>query len=132
MIFMNGTEERVLEVLDNLLEFDEIYACMVVRKNMEGIIPPTERFEQSVIDIWEILHETMNDFFDIIERYSKYKLGEIYFSMMDYEVLFFVLPDTDTALVAIIPALANRGLLEVAMEKARRDIISILGEEQNA
>ena len=126
------TEGRILKLLDGLLEFDEIYACMVVRENMEGVIPPVEKFKPGITDIWEILNETMNDFFTIIGKYSKYNLSEVYFSMMEYEIMFFVLPDTDTALVAIIPALSNRGLLEVAMEKARRDIISILGEEQNA
>ena len=44
-----------------------------------------------------------------------------------YDVLFFIIRGTDTALVAIVPALANRGLLEVELENARRRILEIMG-----
>jgi hypothetical protein len=51
--------------------------------------------------------------------------------LQDYEVLFYVFPDTENALVAIVPALANKGLLEVEMENARREILKIMGEKDN-
>jgi hypothetical protein len=37
-----------------------------------------------------------------------------------------VFPDTESALVAIVPALANKGLLEVELENARREILKIM------
>ena len=125
------TESKILEVLNNLLTYEEIYACMLVRKNLEGIIPPIEKFKKEIEEIWEILHEVMEEVFIIIEKYSKYgyELGEIYFRVLDYEVMFYILPDSDTALVAIVPSLANRGLIEIIMEKGRRRIMEILGVE---
>ena len=123
-----STEEKILEVLNELLEYEEIYACMLVRKDLEGIIPPREKFKKGIEDIWEIVHEIMEEIFVIIDKYAKYGygLGEIYFRVLDYEVIFFILPDSDTALVAIVPALANRGLIEIALENARRSFMKIL------
>jgi hypothetical protein len=48
------------------------------------------------------------------------------FRLQDYEVLFYVFPDTENALVTIVPALANKGLLEVEIENARREILKIM------
>ena len=56
-------------------------------------------------------------------------LGEMEFRLQDYEVLFYVFPDTESALVAIVPALANKGLLEVEMENARREILKVMNEQ---
>ncbi|RLJ07384.1 MAG: hypothetical protein DRP13_03965 [Candidatus Aenigmatarchaeota archaeon] len=83
-----STESKILEVLNNLLTYEEIYACMLVRKNLEGIIPPIDKFKKEIEEIWEILHEVMEEVFVIIEKYSKYgyELGEIYFRVLDYEV----------------------------------------------
>jgi len=121
-------EEKILKILDDLLAYEEIYACMLVRKNLEGIIPPQEKFNKKIEDIWGILQETMEEFFIIVDKYSKYGYGltEIYFRVMDYDVIFFILPETDTALVAIVPSLSNRGLIEIIMEKTRRKILEIL------
>jgi hypothetical protein len=52
------------------------------------------------------------------------------FRLQDYEALFFVFPDTENALVAIIPSLANKGLIEVEMENSRRTIVSILEQHE--
>lgn len=123
---MVSKEDQILEVLEDLLKLDDIYACMVAKKGMVSVIPPTEKFNPKILDIWEILKATMDEFFDTIKHYSRHGLGEVYFRLMEHEVMFFILPETDTALIAIIPSLANKGLLEVAMEKARRRIIEIV------
>ena len=125
-----GHENQILEILEDMLKFEDIYACMLVRKGMQGIVPNTNLFRKEVMSIWNILGETMDEFFDVIQQYSKHNLGEVDFRLMDYEVMFFILPWSDTALVAIIPALANKGLLEVEMENGRRKIIGILGRKQ--
>lgn len=124
---MVSKEDKILEILDDLLKLEEIHACMVAKRDMIGIIPNPEKFNPHVIDIWEILKASINEFFDVIKHYSEAGLGEVYFRLREYEVMFFILPETDTALVAIVPALANKGLLEVAMERARRKIIEIVG-----
>ena len=46
--------------------------------------------------------------------------------MQDFETLFYIFPDTENALVAIVPALANKGLIEVELENARREILKIM------
>jgi len=85
-----------------------------------------------VHQIWDIIHRAMDDVFGVIGAYSQTGLGEMEFRLQDYEVLFYVFPDTESALVAIVPALANKGLLEVEMENARREILKIMGEQDKA
>ncbi|MEM2918272.1 MAG: hypothetical protein QXY62_02085 [Candidatus Altiarchaeota archaeon] len=126
---MESKKEQIKKILkEDLLRFEDIYACAVSAKHLgEGIGPFTKpEHESELRSIWDSLEKTTDEFFRIIENYSNYGLGEVYFRLQEYEVMFFVLPETDTALVAIIPALANKGLLEVAMEKARRKIIKIM------
>jgi hypothetical protein len=124
---MASKDEQILALLkEDLMQLEDIRACMVVRKNLEGITCFSDEFKAQILDIWEIMNASMNEFFSIIEKYSKYGLDKVYFELGKYDVIFFILPDTDTALVAIIPALANRGLLEVELENARRRIIKII------
>jgi predicted regulator of Ras-like GTPase activity (Roadblock/LC7/MglB family) len=124
---MAPKDEQILALLkEDLMQLEDIRACMVVRKNLEGITCFSDEFKAQILDIWEIMNASMNEFFSIIEKYSKYGLDKVYFELGKYDVIFFILPDTDTALVAIIPALANRGLLEVELENARRRIIKII------
>ncbi|OYT40640.1 MAG: hypothetical protein B6U86_03755 [Candidatus Altiarchaeales archaeon ex4484_43] len=119
---MASKEDKILEILDDLLGLEDIHACVVAKRDMMGVIPDTKRFNPDVIDIWEILKDTTNKFFD----YSVAGLDKVYFELRDHDVLFFILPGTDTALVSIVPALANRGLLEVEMENARRRIMEVI------
>jgi hypothetical protein len=128
---MSSKEEEILKVLsEDLLRLEDIHACMVARKNLEGIVPITEEFRQEITGIWDMLKDTMNEFFDIISRYSKYGLDKVFFEMGKYDVIFYILPGSDTALVAVVPSLANRGLLEVELENARRRIMGILNSDR--
>jgi hypothetical protein len=123
-------EKEILKVLsEDLLRLEDIHACMVARRNLEGIVPISEEFRQEITGIWDMLKDTMNEFFDIISRYSKYGLDKVFFEMGRYDVIFYILPGSDTALVAVVPSLANRGLLEVELENARRRILEILDSE---
>ncbi|MEF8848266.1 MAG: hypothetical protein V5A68_03945 [Candidatus Thermoplasmatota archaeon] len=125
-------EDPIAHVLDDLLRLDDILACMVARQNMISVTPTlgTEGFKEEVHDVWDIIHRAMDDVFDVIREYSQTGLQEMEFRLQDYEVLFYVFPDTDNALVAVIPALANKGLLEVEMENSRREILKIMEEEE--
>jgi hypothetical protein len=127
---MTDKEDNILRILKgDLLRLDDVLACMVARKGMEGIVPSMSDFKIKDLGVWEILHKTMDEFFDIIEAYSEYGLNKVYFELGDYDVMFFILPNTNIALVAIIPALANRGLLEVEVENARRAITKELDKK---
>jgi hypothetical protein len=121
--------DPIAEVLDDLLKFDDILACMVARQNMISVMPSDENnsFKPEINDVWDIMHRAMDDVFNVIREYSQVGLAEMEFHMQDYEALFYIFPDTENALVAIIPTLANKGLLEVELENARRDILNIMG-----
>jgi len=67
----------------------------------------------------------MNDFFAVIEKFSSQGLDKVYFELGNYEVMFFLISG-DTALVSIIPNLANKGLLEVEMENTRLRIKELI------
>jgi tRNA A37 threonylcarbamoyladenosine dehydratase len=119
-------DDPILDVLNDLLNYDEILACMVARQNMISVMPDQERFDPSVMQIWDIIKRAMDDMFAVIKEYSRAGLGEIDFRLQDYEVLFYVFPDTENALVAIVPALSNKGLIEIELENARREILKLM------
>jgi len=123
-------DDPIAKVLDDLLKLDDILACMVARQNMISVMPSdgTDSFKPEINQIWDILHRAMDDVFNVIRDYSQAGLSEMEFRLQDYEALFFVFPDTENALVSIIPALANKGLLEVEMENTRRDILRLMDD----
>ena len=127
-------DDPIAGVLDDLLRLDDVLACMVARQNMISVMPSdgTDSFKPEINQIWDVLHRAMDDVFVVIREYSAAGLAEMEFRMQDYEALFYVFPDTENALVAIIPALANKGLIEVEMENSRREIQSIMDEEEKA
>ena len=122
-------DDPIALVLDDLMRLDDILACMVARRNMISVMPTLEQFKPEVNQIWDNIHGAMNDVFGVIDAYSPIGLGEMEFRLQDYEVLFYVFPDTGNALVAIVPALANKGLLEVEIENARREILKIMKKQ---
>ena len=124
--------DPIAKVLDDLLKLDDILACMVARQNMISVMPSDDNdsFKPEVHGVWDIIHRAMDDVFSVIREYSQAGLTEMEFQMQDYEALFFVFPDTENALVAIVPALANKGLIEVEMENARREILKIMEEPE--
>lgn len=123
--------DPIATVLDDLLQLDDILACMVARQNMISVLPTegTEGFKPEIYETWDIIHRAMDDVFNVIREYSQTGLSEMDFRMQNYETLFFVFPDTENALVAVIPALANKGLIEVEMENARREILKVMEEQ---
>lgn len=115
----------MLSVLEDLLREEDILAVMLARKNEISISPSPDKFKLIDPSIFALLQSTMNDFFTVIEKFSSQGLEKVYFELGDYEVMFFLISG-DTALVAIIPSLANKGLLDVEMENARRTIKKLI------
>lgn len=124
-------DDPIAHVLDDLLKLDDILACMVARRNMISVMPSGDGFKPEVNQIWDVIKRATDDVFGVIGVYSQAGLGEMDFRLQDYEVLFYVFPDTENALVAIIPALANKGLIEVEMENARREILEIMKKQES-
>lgn len=125
-------DDPIAKVLDDLLKFDDILACMVARRNMISVMPSdgTSSFKPEINEVWDIIKRAMDDVFTVIGEYSGAGLGEMEFRLQNYEVLFYVFPDTENALVAVIPALANKGLIAVEMENARREILNIMNQKE--
>jgi hypothetical protein len=123
-------EDPIANVLDELMKLDDILACMVARQNMISVMPSNDEFKPEVMEIWDIIKRAMDDVFGVISQYSQAGLGEMDFRLQDYEALFYVFPDTENALVAIVPALSNKGFIEVEMENARREILKIRDEQE--
>jgi len=123
-------DDPIAVVLDDLLKLDDVLACMVARRNLISVMPANDSFDPQVNQVWDIIHRAMDDVFGVIREYSQAGLGEIEFRMQDFETLFYIFPDTENALVAIVPALANKGLIEVEMENARREILKIMEEPE--
>jgi len=125
-------DDPIAKVLDDLLKLDDILACVVARQNMISVMPSdgTNSFKPQIQGIWDIIHRAMDDVFTVIQSYSQAGLGEMNFRLQDYEVLFFVFHETDNALVAIIPALSNKGLIDVEMENSRREIQQMINEQE--
>ena len=119
-------DDPIAHVLDDLMRLDDIFACVVARRNMISVMPSSERFKPEVNQIWDVIKRAMDDVFTVVGEYSGAGLSEMEFRLQAYEVLFYVFPDTENALVAIVPALANKGLLEVEIENARREILKIM------
>jgi hypothetical protein len=115
-------------ILDDLLKLDDILACMVARCNMISVMPSGDGFKPEVNQVWDIIKRAMDDVFTVIREYSSAGLGEMEFRLQDFEVLFYIFPDTENALVAIVPALSNKGLIEVELENGRREILKIMDE----
>ena len=126
-------DDPIAKVLDDLLKLDDILACMVARQNMISVMPSDgdNSFKPAVHEIWDIIHKAMDDVFNVIRSYSEAGLAEMEFRLQDFEVLFYVFHETDNALVAIVPALSNKGLIEVEIENARREIKNIMDEQEN-
>ncbi|KYK33878.1 MAG: hypothetical protein AYK22_05930 [Thermoplasmatales archaeon SG8-52-3] len=125
-------DDPIADILNDLLTIDDILACMVARLNMISVMPDQDKFDPQVMELWDIIKRAMDDVFGVIREYSQAGLAEMEFRLQNYEVLFFVFPDTENALVAIIPALANKGLIAVEMENARRDILDIMNKTEES
>lgn len=119
-------DDPIAAVLDDLMRLDDILACMVARRNMISVMPFSEKFKAEIDQIWDVIKRAMDDVFTVIGQYSSAGLAEMEFRLQDYEVLFYVFPDTENALVTIVPSLANKGLLEVEIENSRREILRIM------
>jgi len=123
-------DDPIAKVLDDLLKFDDILACMVARRNMISVMPSdgTDSFKPEVIQIWDEVKRAMEAMFSGINECRN--IGKIDFEVYDYNALMYVFPDTDTAIVAIVPSLANKGLIDVELERARKKIQKIREDEE--
>jgi len=126
---MRMRDDPIARVLDDLLRFEDILACMVAHRGMISVMPSNDSnsFKPEIHQIWDGVKRTMDTQLEVISQIAGYDKMNSF--IQDYEVLLYILQDTDTALVAIVPALANRGLIDVELERARQKIQKIREEK---
>ena len=124
-------DDPIAFILEDLLKLEDVLGCMVARQNMISVMPDQSKFDPHVMELWDIIKRAMDDVFGVIREYSQAGLGEMEFRLQDYEVLFYIFPDTENALVAIVPALSNKGLIEVELENTRREILKLMEIQEN-
>ena len=116
--------DEVQKVLEDLLRLEDVLACMVARKGLEGIMPSTSKLKN--IDFWVLLRKTTDPVFDLIGKfYESYTLERIYLEMKQYTVIVATINES-ISLIVVIPSLANMGLLDVEIENTKRKIVEIL------
>jgi len=111
--------EDVMQLLQDLLRMEDVLACMLARKGLEGIIP--ENIKVKDIDLWNLIRKTTDQVFDLVGEFYDYGLSRLYFELGDYTIIMAPIA-SDFSLVVIIPSLANMGLLDVEIENTKRKI----------
>jgi len=118
-----GKKEEVLAVLNDLLQLDDVLACMLARKDLGGVVP--EKMKIKDASFWNVVKESTNQIFPIIEKFYLYKVERINLELGEYVILFAPVNQTYSLLV-MIPSLANMGLIDVEIENTKRKIGVIL------
>ena len=50
-------DDPIAKILDDLLELDDIHACMVARQNMISVMPSNDEFKPEINQIWDIIRQ---------------------------------------------------------------------------
>jgi hypothetical protein len=116
----------VKEILDDLVRMEDIEACLLEMHLPVGrkVISP-EKIKLKNLALWELIKRATNDMFSVSQDLYSHGLTKMYFELKEYEIIMYFL-GSRTALIVVIPALANRGLIEVEMENASRSIKEVL------
>jgi len=121
---MANREDISRIVNEDLMRLDDVCGCIVAGKDFEEISSIKEEHKGKLGEIQSTLRETIEPISRITDEFSEQNPVSWYFGLADYGVTFSILPN-DAFLIIIAPALANRGLLEVEIEKARRKIMEL-------
>ena len=121
--------QNIVDVLTQLLLEKDVLAVMVSTKAGQNFSPSPDKFKVNQIGIWQMIAASISDAFSILWRFKNFGINKIYIELGDYEVFFFMIDDA-TLLVCIVPALANKGLLEVEHPKEKiEQVKSIIRKE---
>jgi len=120
-------EKEVKRILTDLLKLEDVKACLLAERGA-GSITPEKGVKLKDINLWRLIKDTTDKSFDIASYFYKYGMDKIYFELGEFVVMLFLIEPT-IGILAVIPNLANRGLLEVAVEKAKIEVTKIIGGE---
>ncbi len=98
-----STQDEIMRLLKELKEKNpEISACMVAKKGLEGLMMFPKSFKEDVADVWEPLSKNINDMLVLVEKYGNMGLKKSYTEILGYGCLFYILENSDTALIAVM------------------------------
>jgi hypothetical protein len=120
-------EVKVKIVLADLLKLEDIKACLLAEMRA-GVITPEKGVKLKDLNLWKLVKDTTDKFFEIASSFYKYGMDRIYFELGEYVIMLYLIEPT-VGILAIVPSLANRGLLEVALEKAKIEVAKIISGE---
>jgi hypothetical protein len=123
-----GRNEEIKTVLEDLLRMEDVQACLLTGRQT-GTITPGSGTKLKNLVLWKLIMDSSHKFFPVIEDFYTYGLKKLYFELGDYEVIMTFL-DKVTALIVVIPSLANRGIIEVEIENSKRTINEIIGRQK--
>ncbi|MFH1586655.1 MAG: hypothetical protein ABID38_02265 [Candidatus Diapherotrites archaeon] len=121
--------EEIVKVLEDLLRMEDVLACMVTKKGLEGIVPPGMKVRD--INLWKMLHDSTDKLFDIMAQFYDYKLERLYLELGKYTIIIAPISKA-FGLIVLIPSLANMGLLDVEIENSKRKIKEIADKKDVA
>lgn len=111
------------KILDDLQRLDDVQACMLAKRHA-GIITPEKKIKLKNMTLWKLINDTTDKFFEIANFFYQYGLSKIYFEIGELEIILSLI-EPDVGLLVVIPSLANKGLLEVEIENAKRAIAQL-------
>ena len=122
-----GRNEEIVTVLEDLLKMEDVRACLLTGRETGTITPKATKLKNLVL--WKLIMDSSHKLFPVIEDFYVYGLKRLYFELGEYEVIMTFI-DQFTALIAVIPSLVNRGLVEVEIESSKNAIKEIIGRQK--
>ncbi len=117
-------KEEITDVLDDLLNQEEILGCMIINRDMSYIMPTSKKNDVGANKMIDDFKHKPDNIFRMIDCYSELKLKQMKWTLKDCEAWFYVFPDFQSTLIAVVPKLSNEGLLASELEKARQKILT--------
>ncbi len=115
--------DQIHRILKRLYdEHDDIDACMVVRKGMEGVIMFPDDFIDKISTIWDPLNDIINKLMEIISDNVMYGIEKTYMEVFDYGIIFHTISMSDTSLVTFISKNTDNETIDTLSGKLK-DII---------
>ena len=122
------TQQEIMQVASELLNHDDILATLIAVRSLNKVFTaPGCKIKD--LRLLTIIDSAMKNFFSIISDFHVYGMDTIDCEIGEKTLMIYPVTQ-NVILIVIVEALANRGLLEVEVENARRKIKEIIKKQQ--
>ncbi|MBN2014856.1 MAG: hypothetical protein JW778_06715 [Candidatus Altiarchaeota archaeon] len=95
--------DQIQGILKELYDkHEDVEACMVVRKGLEGVVTFPEDFIDRVSTTWQPMKDTIDILLEVVADNAMYGIDKCYVEMLDYGIVFCIISMSDTSLVTFI------------------------------